>query len=101
VQVDQGRAPGDLSEGVGHRDGGGLLQRQHIAEIIGEFLQESFLGRTWITEDGRQSQRSQQIVGHTSDGGFLGHAFHCLSGRLAGHRTGHTNPFRLFVPRSR
>ena len=74
VQVDQGRAPGDLSEGVGHRDGGGLLQRQYVAEITGEFLQEGFLGRTWITEDGRQSEGPQQIVSHTSDGGFLGHA---------------------------
>ena len=62
------------SEGVGHRDGGGLLQRQHVAEIVGEFLQEGLLGRTGITEDGRQSEGSQQIVGHTSDGGFLGHA---------------------------
>ena len=74
VQVDQGRAPGDLSEGVGHRDGGGLLQRQDVAEIAGEFLQEGLLGRTWITEDGRQSEGPQQIVGHTSDSGFLGHA---------------------------
>jgi hypothetical protein len=101
VQVDQGRAPGDLSEGVGHRNGGGLLQGQHVAEIVGEFLQKGLLGRTWITEDGRQSEGSQQIVGHASDGGVLGHAFYCLSGRSAGHRTGHTNPFRLFVPRSR
>src|SRR5208282_2972219 len=74
VQVDQGRAPGDLSEGIGHRDGGGLLQRQDVAEIAGEFLQEGLLGRTWITEDGRQSEGPQQIVGHTSDSGFLGHA---------------------------
>ena len=67
-------APGELSEGLSHRDGGGLLQRQYVAEIVGEFLQEGFLGRTWITEDGRQSEGPQQIVGHTSDGGFLGQA---------------------------
>ncbi len=73
VQVDQGRAPGDLSEGVGHRDGGGLLQRQHVAEVAGEFLQEGLLGRTWVTEDGRQPEGSQQVVGHGPDGGFLGH----------------------------
>jgi hypothetical protein len=45
MQVDQGRAPGDLSEGVGHRDGGGLLEGQHVAEIVGEFLQEGGLFR--------------------------------------------------------
>ena len=98
MQVDQGRAPGDLSEGVGHRDGGGLLQRQYVAEIGGEFLQEGLLGRTRITEHGRQSEGSQQVVGHTADGGILGHGFYCLSHPSAGHRTRHTKPNRLFVP---
>jgi hypothetical protein len=101
VQVDQRRAPGDLGEGVGHRDGGGLLQRQHVAEIAGEFLQEGLLGRTRITEDGRQPEGSQQIKSHAADGGFVGHAFYCLSGWPAGHRSGHTKPDRLFVPRPR
>jgi hypothetical protein len=53
VQVDQGRAAGDLSEGVGHRDHRRLLQPQYVGEIAGEFLQEGLLGRTGIPEDGR------------------------------------------------
>jgi hypothetical protein len=72
VQVDQGRPPGDLSEGVGHRNHARFLQRQHVAEIAGEFLQEGLLGRTGITQDSRQSEGSQQIIGNSSNGGLLG-----------------------------
>jgi len=89
VQVDQGRAPGDLGEGVGHGDRGGFLQGQYVAEIIGEFLQERLFGRTGIAEDGGQSQGSQQIVGHASDSGFLGHAL--LSQRTAGRASSRTH----------
>ena len=72
VQVDQGRAPGDLGEGVGHGDGGGLLQGQDVAEVVGEVLQERLLGRPGIAEDGGQPEGSQQVKGHGPDG-FLGH----------------------------
>ena len=82
VQVDQGRTPGDLSEGVGHRDDRGFLQGQYVAEIAGEFLQEGLLGRTGITEDGGKPEGSQQIVGHAPHGGWLGHI--SLSQRPAG-----------------
>ncbi len=88
-------APGELSEGVSHRDGGGLLQRQYVAEIVGEFLQEGFLGRTGISEDGRQSEGSQQIVGHTSDGGSFGHVL--LSQPPAGRASSQAHETELMV----
>ena len=49
-----------LGEAVGYRDDGRLLQSEHEAEVVREVLEECLLGRTWITEYGRQTEVAKQ-----------------------------------------
>ena len=68
VQVHEPGVAGRLRVAVRHRNGGRLLQREHVPEVRGRVLEEAQLGRTRVAEDRRHPERAHQRMGRRSDG---------------------------------
>src|SRR4029077_6594012 len=50
-----------------------LLKPEDVGEVVGEVLQKRLLGGAGVAEDGCQSQRTQQVIGHVVDSFLVGH----------------------------
>ncbi len=71
MQVDQHRFPPGLRVAVGHRDHRGLLQAQHVAEVVRPPGQERHLGRARIAEYRGQPELPHQPPGDVADRAVL------------------------------
>ena len=69
VDVHDHRLAQPLGKAVGDSEDARLLQRQHVAEVLGEVLEECLLGRAGIADDGCEFELTQQVVGDVLDGG--------------------------------
>jgi hypothetical protein len=63
VEVEEGGTPRRLRVAVGHRDRGGLLQRQHVLDVVdgGERVHERQLGRPGVAEDVTHALRAEHL----------------------------------------
>jgi hypothetical protein len=67
VQVDVTDGAARLGVAVRHPDRDGLLQAEHVAEVIGVVGEHRQLGRSGIAEHRRHPVSSQQLVGRLAD----------------------------------
>ena len=67
VQVDVGRAARGLRVAVGHPDRDGLLQPEHVAEVVGELGEHRQLGRAGVAEDRRHPVLPEELEGGLPD----------------------------------
>ncbi len=72
VQVDERRVTGGLREAVGHPHHHRLLQAQHVAEIVGEVLEQRQLGRPGIPEHRGHPELAQQADDGVANGRHAG-----------------------------
>jgi hypothetical protein len=68
VQVDVRRAARCLRVAVGHPDRHGLLEPEHVAEVIGELGEHRQLGRAGVAEDRRHPVLPEELEGDLANG---------------------------------
>jgi len=72
VQVDVRDFAARLGEAVGHPDGDGLLQPEHVAEVLGERAEHRQLGRAGVAEDRRHPVLAEQLERRVAHGRHCG-----------------------------
>ena len=82
MQIDKAGVAGGLGIAIGHPDHGGLLQAEHIVDIVGPVAQERQFRRAGIAEHLADAERPQQLErrlldGDRGSGGFGGFAGQC------------------------
>src|SRR5207302_1471458 len=68
VKVGEAGVARGLRITVGHADDGGLLQAQHIVEVVRPVAEERQFRRAWIAEHFFDAERAQQAEGGVLDG---------------------------------
>ena len=68
MQIDEAGVAGGLGVAVGHADNGGLLQAQHVVDIVGPVAQKRQFRRAGIAEHLADAERPQQVEGGLFDG---------------------------------
>ena len=66
MQIDEAGVAGRLRIAVGHADDGGLLQAEHVIDVVGPVAEERQFGRAGIAEHALDAERAEQ-----AEGGFL------------------------------
>ena len=79
MQVDEAGIAGRLRIAVGHADHRGLLQAQHIIDVVGPVAEERQFGRAGIAEHALDAERAEQAEGGVLDGGRGGSGFGCFA----------------------
>ena len=72
VQVHVAHGPARLRVAVGHPDGDGLLQPEHVAEVVGEVGEHRQLGRARVAEHSRHPVGAKQLERGLPDGAHGG-----------------------------
>ena len=81
MQIDEAGVAGGLGVAIGHADHGGLLQAQHVVDIVGPVAQERQFGRAGIAEHLPDAERAQQIERRLLDGDGLAGGLCGLAGQ--------------------
>ena len=68
VEVEERRSPGGLGVAVGHADDGGLLEREHVAEVVGlgQGVDERQLGAARVAEDVPHALGAEHLEEHVA-----------------------------------
>ncbi len=68
MQIDEAGIARRLGVAVGHADHAGLLQAEHVVDVVGPVAQERQFGRAGIAEHGVDAERAQQVESGLLDG---------------------------------
>ena len=68
MQIDEAGVAGRLRVTIGHADDGGLLQAEHVIDVVGPVAEERQFGRAGIAEHALDAERAEQAEGGVLDG---------------------------------
>src|SRR5438094_9872653 len=90
MQIDEAGVAGRLRIAIGHADYAGLLQGEHVLDVVGPVAEERQFGRAGIAEHALDAEGAEQAEGGVLDG-ERGGGFSWLAGR---HEVA---PIRIFL----